>query len=63
MSFRKFIKSKRPGAGFEGTNELRKDHIRKTPGQVDPIVNEKPTPHLEEHKTDKALIDIYAVDY
>jgi len=46
-SFKSFIK-KRPGAGFEGTNELRKDYVSKTPGQVDPVRNEKPTPHLEE---------------
>jgi hypothetical protein len=48
IPFRKFIRIKRPGAGFEGTNELRKEYIRRTPGQIDPIVNEKPTPHLEE---------------
>lgn len=40
--------NKVPGAGFEGTNRLRKDHISKTPGQKDPIKNAKPTPHLEE---------------
>lgn len=46
-SFKSFIR-KVPGAGFEGTNQLRKDHISKTPGQIDPIRNSKPTPHLEE---------------
>lgn len=40
--------NKVPGAGFEGTNRLRKDHVSKTPGQKDPIKNAKPTPHLEE---------------
>ena len=40
--------NKVPGAGFEGTNRLRKDHVAKTPGQKDPIKNAKPTPHLEE---------------
>jgi len=40
--------NKVPGAGFEGTNRLRKDHVSKTPGQKDPIKNSKPTPHLEE---------------
>lgn len=48
-TFKSFIsKKKRPGAGFEGTNEIRKDHISKTPYQQDPIRNAKPTPHLEE---------------
>lgn len=46
-TFKSFIRRK-PGAGFEGTNEVRKDHISKTPYQKDPITNEKPTPHLEE---------------
>lgn len=46
-SFNSFT-CKTPGAGFEGTNRLRKDHISKTPGQIDPIKNKKPTPHLEE---------------
>lgn len=46
-SFKSYIR-KVPGAGFEGTNALRKDHVSKTPGQIDPIKKEKPTPHLEE---------------
>ena len=46
-TFKSYIQ-KVPGAGFEGTNALRKDHVSKTPGQVDPIKKEKPTPHLEE---------------
>lgn len=51
-SFKSFIcKKKKPGAGFEGTNELRKTYIANTPGQVDPLQNPMwgwPTPHLEE---------------
>jgi hypothetical protein len=51
-SFKSFIHEP-PGAGYWGTNELRKKYITNTPGQVDPIKSEKPTPQIFQNKNNK----------
>jgi hypothetical protein len=42
-----------PGAGYFGTNELRKKYVADTPGQVDPVKIEKPTPSVHDKEKKK----------
>jgi len=40
-----------PGAGYFGTNELRKKYVADTPGQVDPVNWKTPTPQIFGYKS------------
>ena len=51
-SFKKFIHEP-PGAGYWGTHELRKRYVTDTPGQVDPITSEEPTPQIFQNRSSK----------
>jgi hypothetical protein len=51
-SFKKFIHEP-PGAGYWGTHELRKRYVSDTPGQVDPVTSEEPTPQIFQSRSSK----------
>jgi hypothetical protein len=51
-SFKKYIHEP-PGAGYWGTHELRKRYVTNTPGQVDPVKSNEPTPSVYDKEKKK----------
>lgn len=51
-TFKQFSKEP-PGAGYFGTNELRKHYVANTPGQIDPVNWETPTPQIFDCRSNK----------